>query len=260
MKHIALLFFSIFLNFLGFFQNAHAMKPAQEPSPSGIPENSEFFYKGETTEDGTYALLILPSKKLVNVTNFGTFITQLAPSFKRECAFVKHLYCNNAEFGDNDLAFINEDFKALKGLYITCDFVTDKGLEAMAKNLKNLEKLSISNTRGVTDAGVQCLVSNLSSLKELSFRYCPNISDASLSSIAQSLKNLSSLDISGCMQLTDKGLTTLVRALPNLQKLDWDPIYDQDAISFKDLESIRAAIKAEDTPKPARRSFFDFFK
>ncbi len=154
----------------------------------------------------------------------------------------------NSNVNDGILHFIANELPYLQLLDIRdccidhCNEITDVGIKAIAKGLRNLQSLYISchitsdetyyeENDGdlgnfITNEGMTSIASGLSNLNSFHIcgRHC-NISDVGIGAIVNSLPNLQSLSIIEC-GITDAVINDIVNKLPNLQVIEISECYN----------------------------------
>lgn len=89
--------------------------------------------------------------------------------------------------------------------------ISERGLKSIAKNCKQLRRLSVSRCYGVTDKAVTALVQGCPLLTELDVGWCYKVTDHSLRLIPVHCSHFESIRIKGC-NVSDHTLRALYAA------------------------------------------------
>lgn len=98
--------------------------------------------------------------------------------------------------------------------------ITEHGLKSIAKNCKQLRRLSVSRCYGVTDKAVTALVQGCPLLTELDVGWCYKVTDHSLRLIPVHCSHFESIRIKGC-NVSDHTLRALYAAGISVNNFFW---------------------------------------
>lgn len=108
-----------------------------------------------------------------------------------------------------DRPFFNyRDFIKRLNLAALADKVNDGSVSPLSVCTR-VERLTLTNCRGLTDAGLVALVENNASLLALDVSNDKNITETSIYVIAEHCKRLQGLNISGCELISNESMITL---------------------------------------------------
>jgi F-box and leucine-rich repeat protein GRR1 len=106
--------------------------------------------------------------------------------------------------------FHYRDFIKRLNLAALADKVNDGSVMPLAV-CSRVERLTLTNCRGLTDTGLIALVENSSSLLALDISNDKHITERSINAIASHCKRLQGLNISGCDNISNDSLLTLAQ-------------------------------------------------
>ncbi|OAQ98329.1 hypothetical protein LLEC1_04709 [Akanthomyces lecanii] len=126
------------------------------------------------------------------------------------------------------------------------DFIKRLNLAALADRISDgsvtslyvctrIERLTLTNCRGLTDAGIIGLVENNTNLLALDVSNDRNITDQSIYTIAEHCKRLQGLNISGCDGVSNDSMEVLARSCKYIKRLklnDCTQIRDPAVLAF----------------------------
>ena len=96
--------------------------------------------------------------------------------------------------------------------------VTDRGLELIAKGIRNLECLTISFCDKCTDNGIVAIINGSLRLKSFDIAGCREVTDAGLATLFNlPSSNLQVLNIQYCNKISNACVTAISNELPNLK-------------------------------------------
>lgn len=98
--------------------------------------------------------------------------------------------------------------------------ISERGLKSIAKNCKQLRRLSVSRCYGVTDKAVTVLVQGCPLLTELDVGWCYKVTDHSLRLIPVHCSHFESVRIKGC-NVSDHTLRALYAAGISVNNFFW---------------------------------------
>lgn len=106
--------------------------------------------------------------------------------------------------------FQYRDFIKRLNLAQLADKVNDGSVMPLAV-CSRVERLTLTNCRGLTDTGLIALVENSSSLLALDISNDKHITERSINAIAKHCKRLQGLNISGCENISNESMLTLAQ-------------------------------------------------
>ncbi|KAF1738101.1 SCF E3 ubiquitin ligase complex F-box protein grrA [Beauveria bassiana] len=143
---------------------------------------------------------------------------------------------------------ICQTLEAPKPFFNYRDFIKRLNLAALAERISDgsvtplyvctrIERLTLTNCRGLTDAGIIGLVENNTNLLALDVSNDRNITDQSIYTIAEHCKRLQGLNISGCDGVSNDSLEVLAKSCKFIKRLklnDCTQIRDNAVLAFAD--------------------------
>lgn len=180
-----------------------------------------------------------PVNRLPNEILIGVFSKLTAPGDLFNCMLVSKRWTRNAV----DLLWhrpactnwkshttICQTLEAPKPFFNYRDFIKRLNLAALADKISDgsvtplhvctrIERLTLTNCRGLTDAGIIGLVENNTNLLALDVSNDKNITDHSIDTIAHHCKRLQGLNISGCDQVSNDSLATLAKSCRYIKRV-----------------------------------------
>ncbi|KAI3955182.1 hypothetical protein MKW92_022730 [Papaver armeniacum] len=135
------------------------------------------------------------------ITDFVTFKSEFFVSK------VQYLCLDDCfQYSDIELSVIFSWFPSLTHVSLMHSYITDKGLEALAKCCSFLETVNLSGSHSFTDSGINFLIKNCPKLGKLNIRYCSKISGIGFLGCPQTLTNL---EAKGC-KFSPEGISAIV--------------------------------------------------
>ncbi|KAM3438246.1 hypothetical protein NHJ13734_004261 [Beauveria thailandica] len=143
---------------------------------------------------------------------------------------------------------ICQTLEAPKPFFNYRDFIKRLNLAALAERISDgsvtplyvctrIERLTLTNCRGLTDAGIIGLVENNTNLLALDVSNDRNITHQSIYTIAEHCKRLQGLNISGCDGVSNDSLEVLAKSCKYIKRLklnDCTQIRDNAVLAFAD--------------------------
>ncbi|KAJ6441316.1 ubiquitin ligase complex F-box protein GRR1 [Purpureocillium lavendulum] len=114
--------------------------------------------------------------------------------------------------------FSYRDFIKRLNLASLADKVNDGSVQPLAVCTR-VERLTLTNCRGLTDSGLIALVENSASLLALDISNDKNITEQSINAIAEHCKRLQGLNISGCETISNESMITLAQSCKYIKRL-----------------------------------------
>ncbi|GJN82994.1 ubiquitin ligase complex F-box protein GRR1 [Purpureocillium lilacinum] len=114
--------------------------------------------------------------------------------------------------------FSYRDFIKRLNLASLADKVNDGSVQPLAVCTR-VERLTLTNCRGLTDSGLISLVENSASLLALDISNDKNITEQSINAIAEHCKRLQGLNISGCEAISNESMITLAQSCKYIKRL-----------------------------------------
>ncbi|KAG5920182.1 hypothetical protein E4U61_000182 [Claviceps capensis] len=114
--------------------------------------------------------------------------------------------------------FRYRDFIKRLNLAALADKVNDGSILPLA-SCTRVERLTLTNCRGLTDSGLVALVTNSPSLLALDISNDCNITYKSILAIAQNCKRLQGLNISGCVNISNESMIHLAKSCKYIKRL-----------------------------------------
>ncbi|KAK2601600.1 SCF ubiquitin ligase complex subunit [Conoideocrella luteorostrata] len=101
-----------------------------------------------------------------------------------------------------------------------CRGLTDCGLIALVKNSPSLLALDISNDGNITERSINAIADNCKRLQGLNISGCDHISNESMINLAQNCKYIKRLKLNECAQLRDVAVLAFAENCPNILEID----------------------------------------
>ncbi|GAB0136451.1 hypothetical protein EsDP_00004751 [Epichloe bromicola] len=101
-----------------------------------------------------------------------------------------------------------------------CKGLTDSGLIALVGNSPSLLALDISNDKNITEQSIIAIAGNCKRLQGLNISGCDNISNDSMIRLAQNCKHIKRLKLNECVQLRDDAILAFAEHCPNILEID----------------------------------------
>ncbi|KAF4986878.1 hypothetical protein FGRMN_10636 [Fusarium graminum] len=121
-------------------------------------------------------------------------------------------------------SFRYRDFIKRLNLASLADKVNDGSVMPLAVCTR-VERLTLTNCRGLTDSGLIALVENSNSLLALDISHDKNITEQSISAIAKHCNRLQGLNITGCENISNESMITLATSCRYIKRLQDDAIH-----------------------------------
>ncbi|TQV91550.1 ubiquitin ligase complex F-box protein GRR1 [Cordyceps javanica] len=196
-----------------------------------------------------------PISRLPNEILIAIFAKLGTPSDLRNCMLVSKRWTRNAV----DLLWhrpactswkshqnICQTLESPKPFFNYRDFIKRLNLAALADRISDgsvtslyvctrIERLTLTNCRGLTDAGIIGLVENNTNLLALDVSNDKNITDQSIYTIAEHCKRLQGLNISGCDNVSNESMEVLAKSCKYIKRLklnDCTQIRDAAVLAF----------------------------
>ncbi|EGX89027.1 Cyclin-like F-box [Cordyceps militaris CM01] len=196
-----------------------------------------------------------PVHRLPNEILIGIFAKLGTPADLFSCMLVSKRWTRNAV----DLLWhrpacttwkshhnICQTLEAPKPFFNYRDFIKRLNLAALADRISDgsvtslyvctrIERLTLTNCRGLTDAGIIGLVENNTNLLALDVSNDKNITDQSIYTIAEHCKRLQGLNISGCDGVSNDSMQVLAKSCKYIKRLklnDCVQIRDNAVLAF----------------------------
>ncbi|KAG0488081.1 hypothetical protein HPP92_006892 [Vanilla planifolia] len=125
-------------------------------------------------------------------------------------------------FSDCALSYLTSFCKKLKYLNL-CGCVraaSDRALQAIAVNCRQLQSLNLGWCEDITDEGVICLALGCPDLRAIDLCGCLLITDESVVALANGCPHLRSLGLYYCQNITDRAMYSLA----NSKRCSWAPV------------------------------------
>ncbi|KAK9690474.1 hypothetical protein RND81_09G130000 [Saponaria officinalis] len=109
---------------------------------------------------------------------------------------LKVFKCSYSYLTDDDLISMADNFASLEELDISQQYfhaITDKGIIALSKKLKWLQKIDLSSNGQISDHSLIALSTNCKLLKKVVLRHCPGVSQAGIDFLMRNSQRYSSL-------------------------------------------------------------------
>ncbi|KID75755.1 SCF E3 ubiquitin ligase complex F-box protein grrA [Metarhizium brunneum] len=101
-----------------------------------------------------------------------------------------------------------------------CRGLTDSGLIALVENSPSLLALDISNDKNITEQSINTIAQYCKRLQGLNISGCDGISNESMINLAQSCKYIKRLKLNECVQLRDNAILAFAELCPNILEID----------------------------------------
>ncbi|KAL6693847.1 RNI-like protein [Trichoderma pleuroticola] len=101
-----------------------------------------------------------------------------------------------------------------------CRGLTDTGLIALVENSSSLLALDISNDKHITERSINAIATHCKRLQGLNISGCENISNESMLTLAQSCRYIKRLKLNECVQLRDNAVLAFAEHCPNILEID----------------------------------------
>ncbi|KAH7152755.1 hypothetical protein EDB81DRAFT_931086 [Dactylonectria macrodidyma] len=101
-----------------------------------------------------------------------------------------------------------------------CRGLTDSGLIALVENSNSLLALDISNDKHITEQSINAIAEHCKRLQGLNISGCENISNESMITLAHSCKFIKRLKLNECAQLRDDAILAFAEHCPNILEID----------------------------------------
>lgn len=101
-----------------------------------------------------------------------------------------------------------------------CRGLTDSGLIALVENSNSLLALDISNDKNITEQSINAIAEHCKRLQGLNISGCENISNESMIALAHSCKFIKRLKLNECNQLRDDAILAFAEHCPNILEID----------------------------------------
>lgn len=151
----------------------------------------------------------------------------------RNCLRLKTLYIKNDTLRNLDLEIMSSFLKHLEVIVIQPAYkITQKGIQAIAKNCKNLKSLQIHRFKKVNLLGFQALIENCKNLQVLSLTH-GTISIEGLYELAKNMKYLSYVDLLN-LNMTQKEIDKFYMDFPPIKK----------SIQYTNIKTINKYLKS----------------
>ena len=96
---------------------------------------------------------------------------------------------------------------------------TDDELAALVQQYSHVREVSsITGRSKITDAGVQAVAAQCPELQKLNLNRCSQITDAAVTAVAARCPQLQELSLGGCSNVTDAGVQAVAAQCPQLQQ------------------------------------------
>ncbi|KAL6879956.1 RNI-like protein [Trichoderma longibrachiatum] len=101
-----------------------------------------------------------------------------------------------------------------------CRGLTDTGLIALVENSSSLLALDISNDKHITERSINAIAKHCKRLQGLNISGCENISNESMLTLAQNCRYIKRLKLNECIQLRDNAVLAFAEHCPNILEID----------------------------------------
>ncbi|RFU73517.1 f-box domain-containing [Trichoderma arundinaceum] len=101
-----------------------------------------------------------------------------------------------------------------------CRGLSDTGLIALVENSSSLLALDISNDKYITERSIYAIATHCKRLQGLNISGCENISNESMLTLAQNCKFIKRLKLNECAQLRDNAVLAFAEHCPNILEID----------------------------------------
>ncbi|CAN6485477.1 unnamed protein product [Victoria cruziana] len=127
------------------------------------------------------------------------------------CRKLRKIHLDGCKFnriGDNGLASIAAKCSDLQEILLMEVAVSAAGLNSLAENCRNLERMALCNTDSVGDAEMLCVAEKFGALRKLCVKNCP-ITDSGIEVIGWGCPNLIKLKVKRCKSVTKASICWL---------------------------------------------------
>ncbi|KAG5662538.1 hypothetical protein KAF25_004956 [Fusarium avenaceum] len=101
-----------------------------------------------------------------------------------------------------------------------CRGLTDSGLIALVENSNSLLALDISHDKNITEESINAIAKHCNRLQGLNITGCENISNESMITLANSCRYIKRLKLNECSQLQDDAIHSFAANCPNILEID----------------------------------------
>ncbi|KAL7941342.1 RNI-like protein [Trichoderma barbatum] len=101
-----------------------------------------------------------------------------------------------------------------------CRGLSDTGLIALVENSSSLLALDISNDKHITERSINAIATHCKRLQGLNISGCENISNESMLTLAQNCRYIKRLKLNECVQLRDNAVLAFAEHCPNILEID----------------------------------------
>ncbi|RTE74273.1 hypothetical protein BHE90_011269 [Fusarium euwallaceae] len=101
-----------------------------------------------------------------------------------------------------------------------CRGLTDSGLIALVENSNSLLALDISNDKNITEQSITAIAEHCKRLQGLNISGCENISNESMIALANNCRYIKRLKLNECAQLQDDAIHAFANNCPNILEID----------------------------------------
>ncbi|PTB63338.1 RNI-like protein [Trichoderma citrinoviride] len=101
-----------------------------------------------------------------------------------------------------------------------CRGLSDTGLIALVENSSSLLALDISNDKHITERSINAIAKHCKRLQGLNISGCENISNESLLTLAQNCRYIKRLKLNECIQVRDNAVLAFAEHCPNILEID----------------------------------------
>ncbi|KAI5458496.1 hypothetical protein BGZ63DRAFT_47570 [Mariannaea sp. PMI_226] len=101
-----------------------------------------------------------------------------------------------------------------------CRGLTDSGLIALVENSSSLLALDISNDANITEQSINAIALHCKRLQGLNISGCDNISNESMINLARNCRFIKRLKLNECVQLQDDAIFAFAENCPNILEID----------------------------------------
>ncbi|KAF5663246.1 f-box leucine-rich repeat grr1 [Fusarium heterosporum] len=101
-----------------------------------------------------------------------------------------------------------------------CRGLTDSGLIALVENSNSLLALDISHDKNITEQSINAIAKHCNRLQGLNITGCENISNESMITLATSCRYIKRLKLNECSQLQDDAIHSFAENCPNILEID----------------------------------------
>ncbi|KAF4457367.1 F-box and leucine-rich repeat protein GRR1 [Fusarium austroafricanum] len=101
-----------------------------------------------------------------------------------------------------------------------CRGLTDSGLIALVENSNSLLALDISNDKNITEQSINAIAKHCSRLQGLNISGCDGVSNESMITLATSCRYIKRLKLNECGQLQDDAIHAFANNCPNILEID----------------------------------------